>query len=231
MSRSLIRFFSLLILVFLLACRQKDHKAQGHIAPEKLYLDYQVNAEEGDDNLTVLVRFSAGEEGKTLLLPAGTTILLDNVVLEADSSKRTGAFYEINLPIDAFRGKHTLVLKQGDTGLYTHSFDFFPIEIVEEPRDSITRADLVFTLKGLQPEDYIRVIATDTAFYSEGINRLDTVRKNQLVISGSDLSQLVSGPVQFVLSREWEEPLLQEGSEKGRFKMVYSLRREFVLKD
>ena len=165
------------------------------------------------------------------MLPPGTTVLLDNSALEADSSKRTGGFYETHLAIDSFQGKHTLLLKQGDQTIHEQSFDFFPMLLEEEPGDSVSRQDLILSLGGVQKEDYVRVIATDTAFYSEGINRMDTIRDRRLLISQSDMESLVNGPVQLLLSREWEIPLEKGERRMGRLSVSYSLRREFILKD
>ena len=224
-------YFSLLMLFFLLSCSGNDRKNGTIPDPDKFYLDYLINAEEGDDKLTVLLRFRDEAEGDAFLLPAGMRVMLDNIPLEGDSSKRTGGFYETNLPIDSFQGKHKLVLMQQDQLIHEQTFEFFPLVLENEPGDSLSRQDLVLHLKGVKNEDFIRVIATDTAFYSEGINRLDTVRGNQLLITQSDMETLVNGPVQLLLTREWEIPLERKGNENGRLSVSYSLRREFILKD
>ena len=231
MFRLFIRFSSIFSLVFLISCSGNDRRAGAISNPEELYLDYRITAEEGNDKLTVLLRFRDEEEGDAFMLPPGTTVLLDNSALEADSSKRTGGFYETHLAIDSFQGKHTLLLKQGDQTIHEQSFDFFPMLLEEEPGDSVSRQDLILRLGGVQKEEYVRVIATDTAFYSEGINRMDTIRDRRLLISQTDLETLVNGPVQLLLSREWEIPLEKGERRMGRLSVSYSLRREFILKD
>ncbi len=231
MSRLFIRFFPLLSIVFLVSCSGKDKNSRVITDPQEFYLDYLITAEEGNDKLTVLVRFRDEEGGDALLLPPGTTVLLDSSRLEADSSKRTGGFYEAHLAIDSFQGKHSLVLMQGDQPVHTHTFDFFPMMLEEEPGDSVSRQDLVLRLQGVRKDDYVRVIVTDTAFYSEGINRMDTIRDRRLLISQSDLGTLVNGPIQLLLSREWEIPLEKGDSKTGQLSISYSLRREFILKD
>lgn len=231
MSRHPLQYVPLLFLMLVLSCNEKDKKAGAVSNPDEFYLDYRITAEEGNDKLTVLVRFREEEEGDALLLPPGTRVLLDNSPLEADSSKRTGGFYETHLAIDSFEGKHTLLLKQGDRIIHQQMFEFFPMGLESEPGDSIARQDLILGLLGLRDEDYVRVIATDTAFYSEGINRVDTIRDHQLLIRQSDLESLVNGPVQLLLSREWELPLEKGERNAGQLSITYSLRREFILKD
>jgi hypothetical protein len=231
MFNRLVRIFPFLLLIFLFSCNRKDKRAALINEVEKMYLDYQVQAQEGDDKLTVLIRFRDGEEGDALLLPPDAEILLDELSLQADSTKRTGGFYEVHLPIDSFQGMHHLLLKQGGKLIHDQPFSFSKMGLAEEPGDSLSRGELVFRFTGLEKEDYVRVIATDTVFYSEGINRLDTVRNSQLLINRNDLALLENGPVQLVFSREWEQPLDGSGKPQGRISINYTLRREFLLKD
>lgn len=231
MSRLITRVSSLFLLVFLLSCSGKDRKARIINNPEEFFLDYLITAEEGNDKLTVLVRFRDGEEGDALLLPPGTTVLMDNRALDADSSKRLGGFYETHLAIDSFQGQHFLAVKQGNQTVHEHKFEFFPMKLEEEPGDTVSRQDLFLGLQGVREADYIRVIATDTAFYSEGINRMDTILERRILISKSDLENLVNGPIQLLLSREWEIGLEKAGRKTGQLLVSYSLRREFILKD
>ena len=60
---------------------------------------------------------------------------------------------------------------------------------------------------------------------------MDTIRDRRLLISQSDLETLVNGPVQLLLSREWEIPLEKGGRKTGQLSISFSLRREFILKD
>lgn len=231
MSGLLIRFFPLVMLFFLLSCSGRDKKPVVINEAGKLFMDYQVQAGEGDDKLTVLVRFRDGAEGDAFLLPPDAEILLDGQPLQADSVKRTGGFYETHLPIDSFQGIHHLVLRQAGKLVHDEAFNFAVMSLEKEPGDSLSRKDILLHLTGLEDEDYVRVIATDTAFYSEGINRLDTIRNRELMLRQEDLVKLVNGPVQLILSREWEKPIEENGYPIGRMSINYTLRREFILKD
>jgi hypothetical protein len=224
------RLLPLFFLFALLACGEKDRKTSPFAEAGMFYLDYQVNGAEGDDKLTVLLRFRNGEEGDAFTLPAGAEVYLDNQVLKADSSKRTGSYYETHQPIDSFEGWHTIQLKQNDRLVNEMRFEFHPLTLENEPGDTLSRQDLVLTFTGPQKMGVIRVIATDTAFSSSGINRVDTMG-GKLTISRSDLDNLVNGPVQLLLSREWETPFEKEGKQMGKITIAYSLRREFILKD
>ena len=60
---------------------------------------------------------------------------------------------------------------------------------------------------------------------------MDTIRDRRLLISQYDMETLVNGPVQLLLSREWEIPLEKGERRMGQLSVSYSLRREFILKD
>jgi hypothetical protein len=224
------RLFPLLLLFTLLACGGNDQKTRPFAEAGQFFLDYQVNAAEGDDKLTVLLRFRNGEEGDAFTLPDGAAVFLDNQGLVADSSKRTGSYYETHLPIDSFEGWHTIQLKQNDRLVSEMRFEFHPLTLENEPGDTLSRQDLVLTFTGPQKMGVIRVIATDTAFSSSGINRVDTM-DGKLTISRADMENLVNGPVQLLLSREWETPFEKDRKPMGKITIAYSLRREFILKD
>ncbi|MBI5373064.1 MAG: hypothetical protein HZA79_13665 [Sphingobacteriales bacterium] len=213
------------------SCSGKDKKTA--VIPEAgaLYFDCQVNAEEGDDKLTVLLRFRNGEEGMPLTLPAGADVYLDGEKLMPDSSRLTGSFYELHKPIEEFEGSHKILLQDKGRKMYEQGFEFYPMGLVAGLPDTVEREDLELGLTGLHEEDYVRVIATDTLFSSEGINRLDTVREGRLVIRAGDFSTLVSGPVQLLLLREFETPLKTGSGAAGKLSISYLLRREFFLRD
>ncbi|MBK5270919.1 MAG: hypothetical protein JJE22_07895, partial [Bacteroidia bacterium] len=97
--------------------------------------------------------------------------------------------------------------------------------------DEIERDDLVFDLDGLDPEDYVRVVLTDTSFASEEINRMDTLTNGRLLISKKDLETIVSGPVHLAIYKEYERPVKNGTPEGGRLSFSYALKRDFVLKD
>ena len=91
--------------------------------------------------------------------------------------------------------------------------------------------ELVFEFNGLENEDFVRVVLTDTSFENDGINRLDTVLNNQIIISKAELNNLTNGPIQLEFIREYERPILKRKEESGRLAITYKLKREFILAD
>jgi hypothetical protein len=95
----------------------------------------------------------------------------------------------------------------------------------------IHRSDLVFEVDGLAPVDYVRVILGDTASFSEGIDRIDTIRNGRIFISKQELSELADGPIRFEISREDEKRIKNGTKQGGKLSVSYELKRELELKD
>ena len=219
--------------VILFSCtNNREPESTGEVNPEAIYFDYQVRGEEGNDYITVLLQFRfGGENGGTLILEEPGKVELDGEVITPDSSKITGTYYEIQKPIKVFTGRHSIVFTGSDKKIYKNEFDFQPLSLLTTIGDTLRRSDLVVEFNGLEQEDYIRVLLTDTSFTGDGINRLDTARNGRLQITKEDFQNLINGPVQLEFVREHEKQVKNGTGERGRLQITYSLKREFILKD
>ena len=222
--------------LFILACNNDTGRNELSITSlegtdlNDVYFDYRIHGEEGDDNLTLMIQYRDGdEEGPTLLVEKPALVKLDDEVLSADSSLMTGAYYEVQKPIEQFTGPHRVSLVAGKT--FSEEFQFNPLTLAEPLPDTLSRRDWVLDLEGLEPEDYVRILMMDTSFTSDGINRLDTVQSGRLLIRESDLAKLQNGDIQFELHREFERPVKNGTSAGGRLSITYVIKRRFVLKD
>ena len=72
---------------------------------------------------------------------------------------------------------------------------------------------------------------TDTSFTSDGINRLDTVKNGQIIVTGKELENLVNGPVQLEFIKEFEKSIKRGTITRGRLSLSYSIKRNFLLQD
>lgn len=231
-TKSLLLFFSIAATFFLSSCSSNEIGGSSDVNPESIWFDYQVWGEEGHDNMTVMLQYRfAGENGTTLFLDEPSKVEFDGERLKADSSKMTGAYYEIVKPLKDFAGKHEILFTNTDNKQYKEEFSFQPMTMMTPVPDEIERDDLVFELGGLEPKDYVRVLVTDTSFASEEINRIDTVTNGRVLISKKDLETIVTGPVHLVLYKEYEKPVKNGTPEGGRLSFSYALKRDFVLKD
>jgi len=228
---SFLLFLFAAVIFSLFSCSSNEIGSSKDVNPETIWFDYQVWGEEGHDSMTVLLQYRfAGENGTTLVLDEPSKVELDGELIKTDSSKMTGAFYEMVKPVKEFAGKHEITFTNTDQKKYTEEFDFQPISLLTEIPNEIERGDLVFELDGLKPEDHVRVVMTDTSFASEEINRIDTIMNGRLLISKNDLETIVSGPVHLAIYKEYEKPVKNGTSEGGRLSFSYALKRDFVLK-
>lgn len=220
-------FFVLLILSPFIACKSKDKKAA---IKDDRYLDYKIIAEEGNDNLVVIAHFrDEDEQGDAKVLTSPAAITFDGQPMQADSSKYSGVLYEAYRPIDSFSGQHQFSFTDGAGEKHETSFSFVPLQLETPIPDTISRDDLPLQLTGAGPRASIRIIMIDTSFINEGVNQLQIIENGNLLIPASAFENVSEGPVQLELVLEKEKKL--DGEKRGRVLILYTLRREFFLKD
>lgn len=215
-----------------IGCNNNKSEENKEINPETIYFDYKITGEEGDDNLTVMLQYkNGGVDGDAVAIEEQGKVLLDGELLFADSAGMTGTFYEVYKPIATFTGKHSIDFLAGNQKNYTEKFDFQPFSFLAPIPDKFLRSNLVFDFKGLKDGEIVRVLLTDTSFASNGINRLDTVKNKQIIVTGKELENLVNGPVQLEFIKEFERPIKSGITTRGRLAISYSIKREFLLLD
>ncbi len=202
------------------------------IKPAEIYFDYQVWGAEGDDDISVLLQYRLEDAGgSTLVLDEPAKVELDGQEIKVDSSKMTGAYYEVLKPLKEFTGKHDIVFTDLNKKQYREEFSFQPISLLTKVPEIVQRRNLNFQLDGLDSVDYVRVLLNDTSFTSEGINRIDTVKNGLIILTKNDLKKVVNGPVYLELYKEENKPVKNGTIAGGQLSVSYGLRREFVLKD
>lgn len=218
--------------IFLTACTSNEIGNSKDVNPASVYFDYRIWGDEESGYITVKLQYRfAGPNGTTLVLQEPGKVELDGVAIGVDSSKMSGAYYEIIKPIKEFTGHHTIVLTDIDKKEYKEEFSFQPIILKTRVPPVITRSDLIFELGGLTPKDYVRVLMSDTASFSEGIVRLDTVINGRITVSKEELGVLANGPIHFELFKEDEKRVKNGTRQGGKLAISYGLKREFMLKD
>lgn len=212
------------------SCTSSEIRNQEVVSPDAIYFDYQVNGEEADGYVTVLLQFRVGGRyGSTMELEKPSHVELDGEALKQNRAPMTGAFYEIMKPVREFTGKHVITFIDINKKRYREEFNFQPVSLLTTIPETVERGDLSFEMEGLSPIDYVRVILTDTAFRSEGINRLDTVKDGRVLISKADLRSLVDGPVHLELYKENDKPVRDKTLEGGKLSISFGLYRDFRL--
>lgn len=220
------------LLISGVSCGSKDKKVDTTLEIDNIYFDYKISAEEGYDNLTVLLKYRDGDKTGEAFTPAVLeNVKLDDEILVPDSSKLNGVFYEIQKPISAFSGKHYITFSTNDGSAFKEEINFSPISLITVIPENIHREDLVLDFAGLENEDYVRIVLTDTSFFNDGINRIDAVLNNQMILPKKDLDNLADGPILLEFIREFERPIKNAGEVGGRVRINYTLRRSFNLQN
>lgn len=224
-------FTFFLALVIFSSCTSNEIGNSKEVNPDAVYFDFEIWADEGREDVTINLQFRQGEpNGTTLVLEEPSKVELDGEKIMPDSTKFSGAYYEIQKPLASFAGKHTILFTDLNNKEYSEEFEFTPFKISSDVPGILKRGDLVFNLEGLEPEEIIRVILSDTSFASQHINDMDTVRNGKLIISADRLQALKDGPIDLQFNREFERPLLKGTKETGRLSITYGVKRAFELK-
>lgn len=223
---------STFIISYFIACKSKDNAVNLNDDPQSIFFDYQVTGSEEEDSVTVLLHFRNDDiEGESFRLEKPSEARLDGESLAYDSSKMTGYYYEVRKSLRSFEGKHNIVFTDTNGDSYQEDFSFQAFSLVNPPAELSFNDSLVLQFSGLDKEDYLLVLITDTSFPGRGINRVDTIRNGKFVITPGELKQLAPGPVQIMFTREFEKPLENATKSGGRLLITYRLTREFILKN
>lgn len=223
-------FCSVLIFIFLLAsCKNKKDKQFAW--PGNIFLDYKIIANEGDDNLTILLHFRDKRDGDALEIPAEGSVQFDGELIQPDSAKMTGFFYELHKPIDRFAGKHEIVYTDINKVVYKEEFQFNPLLLVSPLPDTLGRQPLELKFSGADSTETIQVVYRDTSFNNEDSRILGKRGQLSFILDSTSFEGLNPGPVQFDFIKEQKRKLNSATGAGGQLISIYTIRREVYLKE
>jgi len=198
---------------------------------DDIFFEYSINAEEGNDSVSVLLKFKEYDEyGQAISIEPGG-VSLDGVSLAADSTPMTGPFYALNKHINDFTGKHRIEVVLPDQHKYRDEFNFQPFSVRSPIPDTLKRAKLQLEFNGLYSGEVVRLTVTDTSFTGDGIQRLDSIWNNRMLITKNELSFLQPRPINLELTRESVQKLPIGTGAGGVISISYSIRKECWLRD
>jgi hypothetical protein len=224
-------FISMLIFT-LISCTNNETGNAKNVNPDAIFFDYKIRGEEKDSNVTVYLQYRmGGPNGTPLLLNELAKVQLDGEIIPADSAKLAGAFYDIQKTANGFAGKHAILFTDLRNKEYKEEFVYKPFALKTKIPAVVNRGDVVFDFAGLETEDFIRVMLTDTSFHSRDIHEIDTVKNNRLIIPADELRNLVDGPITLQFYKEVERSVKNGTKQGGRMVVSYGLQREFELRE
>jgi len=212
-----------------ISCTNHEDRIAQKIDPDAIYFDYKIFGEEEKGQMAVLLQYKAGDNnGKNLQLKEGSSVALDGEKLEADSAGFTGAYYEARYLIEDFIGPHTITFTNG-AKTYTEEFEFNPFALADSLPQALSRDNLEIQLEGLDEEEEVLIVLTDTAFHTNDINRKDSIKNGLLKITKADLQEIKNGPVTLEIYRLQSRPIEKGTKVGGRLSIEYGVRRIFEL--
>ena len=218
--------------ILLISCNDRQENTVKFISNDAVYFDYQVWGDDEKGSITVMLQYREEDaDGKPISLKPPSKAELDGKLLDTGSTKSSGAYFEYTTAIDSFAGKHSIIFTDKTGKQYEEKFEFKPFRLLSGWQDIRHRADIELEFDGLNKEDYIRIIALDTAFRSRGINETDTVKNGKLTITKAQLKALVNGPVRLEFYKEEQKPIKDATSAGGYLLITYGLKRDFELVD
>ena len=228
--KTLLNSLILLLAWLLTGCFGASRK-EAALPMDDIYFEYTINGEEGNDSVSVMIRFKELDEyGPALSIEPGN-VLLDGKQLMPDSTEMTGPFYAATRQMQSFTGKHSIEVTLPDEKKFKEEFSFRPFALKPGLKDTIGRNKFQLDFEGLVNGDVLRVMITDTSFTGDGIHRLDTVWHNRVIFTKGDLSYLESGPLNLELTRESIKKIRNGTNAGGTLSVSYSIRRECWLED
>jgi len=214
----------LLAITGLFACNSNEIGESKDVNQDKIYMDYSISYNEGDDQVALNFQYRfAGAAGTTLVLNNPSQVKLDGEVLKADSSKYGGAFYTVNKNYHAFLGKHSIKFTDINGKHFENSFEFAPFTLANLPVTADRNKDLLvsYNINGLNAADDIEInsVDTDSSFHyrQSGAN-------TSVAIPASDLKRQKNGYLSFEATIYRKIPLTQTTAEGGSLRLTYRLK-------
>jgi hypothetical protein len=133
MGRLLLLSASILTLL-ISSCTSNEIGNSKDVNPDAIYFDYKIWAEEGKQDVSIMLQYRfGGANGTTLVLNDPAKVELDGASSYLpDSSRMTGAFYEVIKPLAGFSGDHKIIFTDINKKQYEEEFSFQPFKLSTE---------------------------------------------------------------------------------------------------
>lgn len=218
-------------MVILCACNNGDME-NDPLAPDAVYFEYRIWGGDDMEDMMVKIQYRlGGPGGETYMFQEPGKVQFDSLILPPDSSKMNGYHYETWVPVADLTGRHSIGYTEPGGRSHIQEFDFQPFTLATELPPQVRRGDIEFRFDGLKDSTLMRILVTDTASFSEGIVRTDTIFGGLLRINRAELLSLRNGPINLQLVAETEKLVREGGRRRGKLFISYALNREFELVD
>jgi hypothetical protein len=208
------------------ACSSNEIGESKDVAQNKIYQQYEISYTEGDPTVKAFAQFRfAGRNGTTLVLDKPSQLSFDDEVIKVDSSRTTGAYYELGKPIAGFFNTHHFIFTDVNNNKLKNTFSFDAFKLVNVPA-AISKKQafrLAFLTTALGADDYITVSTsnTDSSF---SITHTASDGGNFITIPAADLLRQKGNELYLQASLHRYIPLQQNTTEGGKLSIDYALK-------
>jgi len=216
-----------LVIVSMASCEDVEIGNSKDVNPDAIFMQYDINGEEGGEG-HFMARFRfAGAKGTTLVLNDSSHFSFDGKQIVVDTTSGSlGAYY--GLPITAGDAVHTADFTDSRGKLYSNKIQFKPFSLLNNLQEPIGGADLNLSFKGLSDGDKIMLAISDTSSLENfrDIDTTITVKNNRIIIPQKQLQNLSPGPITIDVSKEEKTSLQNKTPEGGELTTSYRLQRK-----
>jgi hypothetical protein len=218
--------FGICVLLFVAACTSNEIGNSKDVAQDKIYQEYTLLYNEGDETViaSAVFRF-AGINGTTLVLNEPAKIELDNEELKVDSNHFRGAYYEVSKVSSQWMRKHEWEFTDINGKVFSNEFSFDEFGWDNIPAAVSKKQDLPLNFKTteLGAGDYIEISTVDNDS-SFTITQQKFVKPFTVIIPAAQLQRQKTSSIKIEASRVQKIKLQQLTSEGGDFTIRYSLK-------
>ncbi|HEV7621963.1 MAG TPA: hypothetical protein VGO09_09525 [Flavisolibacter sp.] len=224
-----------LMIIILSAILAGCHNSETKInfpGKQDLYFDYKITGAEEQNYVSWGLEYRlGGPEGKGILIDSPGRVMIDGELIPADSTRKSGVYYETVKLMSEVTGKHRIEFINKDLKNYSEEVDFEPFTLQSGLPAEIERHPFNIGLKDFpSSKDNLRLVMIDTSFKSTGINEIVKVYNGTITINQFMLDRLKNGPIILKLYLEEERPI-KNAPAGGMLTILYSLERGFNLVD
>jgi hypothetical protein len=214
-----------LFTIALNSCSSNEIGNSRDVSQDKIYQQYSVSFNEGDDHASIHAAFRfAGRNGTTLVLNTPSQISFDGKTILVDSGKYEGAYYRSTAPINGFYGKHHFIFTDINNKKFDNDFSFDTFQLVNMPAVASKKQPLVFSFQSapLGDDDYIEIGATNTdSSFSITHNKRDG---SAISIPAKDLFKQKGNTLTLEVTLNRKIMLQQNTAEGGNMDLQYKLK-------
>lgn len=214
-------------ILFFASCTSNEIGNAKDVVQDRIYQSYQIEYNENDEKLsaTAVFRF-AGSNGTTLVLNDPAKIQLDDEIINVDSSKYRGAFYEVaKLPAQWY-GDHQWKFTDVNNKSYSNSFSFDAFKWNNPPLSASKSKPLKLNFISSNPgaDDYIEITTIDSDSSFSYTQEPIAGKPLSIIIPVEYLQKQDQPTLKLTAQRVQKVKLTQNTPEGGSFIIRYTIK-------